>query len=75
MVEVEDPDATVALPSISVNLGAELVTGETATLTSRIGNNRGHGATVKFTQTLGRPFLRAVRIQGVGNFKSGTTVT
>ena len=73
-VSIEDPDNDVTLSTVSGNIGTELGTGEAATLTSRIGNNRGHGATVTFTPTLGRPYFRAVRLQAVENFKSGTTV-
>lgn len=73
-ITIEDPDATVTLPNLSSSLGGELVRDETASIISRIGNNRGFGAQLTFTPFLGRPSLRSVRLQGMATFKSGTSV-
>lgn len=65
-VILENTDATVSLGTISeLRDGEEIPQGEEAILRSRIGNSRAYGAQLKFTPSLGRPSLRAVRMEAM----------
>ena len=74
-IAIEDPDNTSPLPCLSALIGGDLPKDEGASLITRIGNNRGWGASLTFTPSLGRPSLQAVRLRGMATFKSGTSVT
>ena len=64
-VILENSDATVELGTLADMDGTELPTGEENIYRQRIGNKRAYGAQVKFVPSLGRPSLRAVRLQGM----------
>ena len=74
-VEIEDPDSSVTLSDIGAIIGTELPRDEGASIVTRIGNNRGWGASLVFSPTLGRPSLQSVRLRGMATFNSGTSVT
>jgi hypothetical protein len=59
-VEVENPDSSETLTTVSTLLGEVLSVGEDASLRGRIGNKRGYGAKLTFTPSAGRPKVRAV---------------
>jgi hypothetical protein len=67
-VEVENPDSTESLTTISSLLGGNLAQAEDASLRGRIGNKRGYGAQIGFSPTNGRPKLRAIKLSaGITN--------
>jgi len=61
-IQTEDPDEGSAVTAISDSLGQLLEPGESASLRSRVGGLRGHGATIEFAPSSGRPKLRSVRV-------------
>jgi hypothetical protein len=63
--EVENPDSTIDLGSLSSLLGSNLEVAEDASLRGRIGNKRGYGIQMTVTPTNGRPKLRAVKVQAM----------
>jgi len=63
--EVENPDATSALGTLSSLLGSNLAVGEDASVRGRIGNKRGYGIQMTVAPTNGRPKLRAVKVQAM----------
>lgn len=69
-VEVENPDSTATLGTLSGYLGAALPVSEDASIRGRIGNMRGYGIQLSFTPTQGRPKLRMVRVNAVPAFMS-----
>lgn len=69
-VEVENPDSTATLGTISGYLGSVLPVSEDASIRGRIGNMRGYGIQTTFTPTSGRPKLRMVRINAIPAFMS-----
>lgn len=63
--EVENPDSTVSLGSLSSLLGSNLAVGEDASVRGRIGNKRGYGVQMTVAPSNGRPKLRAVKVQAM----------
>jgi hypothetical protein len=63
--EVENPDSTIDLGTLSSLLGSNLAVAEDASLRGRIGNKRGYGIQMTVTPTNGRPKLRAVKVQAM----------
>jgi hypothetical protein len=62
-VDVENPDSTETLTTVSSLLGANLAISEDASLRGRIGNKRGYGIQMTVAPTNGRPKVRAVKVQ------------
>jgi len=62
-VEVENPDSSETLTTVSALLGSNLAVAEDASLRGRIGNKRGYGIQLTINPTNGRPKLRAARVQ------------
>lgn len=60
--EVENPDASGTLTTVSALLGGNLAVSEDASLRGRIGNKRGYGLQMTVTPTAGRPKVRALKI-------------
>ena len=58
---IEDPDATTAAVTISDRLGAVLPAGEEASIRQRV-RRRGFGCQIDFRPSLGRPFLRGMKV-------------
>jgi hypothetical protein len=69
-VEVENPDASVQLDSLSTLNGTALAQDEDISLRGRIGNRRGYGMQFKINNTTGRPRIRAIQVQGSTSFRS-----
>jgi hypothetical protein len=63
--EVENPDSTSALGTLSGLLGSNLAVAEDASVRGRIGNKRGYGIQMTVAPTNGRPKLRAVKVQAM----------
>jgi len=61
-INVENPDYSSDLTTISDLMSGNLSASEDASLRGRIGNKRGYGAQIVFTPTNGRPKLRAVKL-------------
>jgi hypothetical protein len=74
-VILENTDATVELGTLVDIDGAELPTSEAKIYRQRIGNKRAYGAQIKFTPSLGRPSLRAVRLQGMAAQRQQQTLS
>ena len=69
-IEVENPDASVSLSSLSQQNGGVLPEDEDISLRGRIGNRRGYGMQFKINNTTGRPRIRAIQVQGSTSFRS-----
>ena len=69
-IEVENPDASVQLDSLSTLNGTALAQDEDISLRGRIGNRRGYGMQFKINNTTGRPRIRAIQVQGSTSFRS-----
>ena len=63
--EVENPDSTSTLSTLSGLLGSNLAVAEDASVRGRIGNKRGYGIQMTVAPTNGRPKLRAVKVQAM----------
>ena len=61
-VEVENPDSSVELGSVSSVFGSLIPANEDASIRGRIGNRAGYGSQFTIAPTLGRPKIRAVKI-------------
>jgi hypothetical protein len=62
-IDIENPDFSEALSTISALNGETLGVGEDTSLRGRIGNKRGYAAQIVLTPSNGRPKLRAVKLQ------------
>jgi len=62
-IDIENPDFSETLSTISSLNGGTLDVSEDASLRGRIGNKRGYAAQIVLTPTNGRPKLRAVKLQ------------
>ena len=70
----EDPDSTSSATSISTLLGSTLPLGEDSSI--RLGvRKRGFGIQTDFKPTVGRPFLRAVKIDARVTDRSTTSIS
>jgi len=69
-VETENPDAITTLGSVSTFNGGALAIGEDVSIRGRIGNRRGYGIQFTFNNTIGRPRIRAIKVDGSASFRS-----
>jgi hypothetical protein len=72
--ETTDPDRSQSAQSVSSLLNTTLPQGEDASIRSRI-RLRGYGCSVSITPTLGRPYVRAVKVEGRVTDRSTTSTT
>ena len=72
-LEIENPDSTITLGSISQIYGSNLDSGEDLSLRGRLGNNRGYGAQLTVTPSFGRPKIRSIKI--TGTLQNGGTIS
>jgi hypothetical protein len=72
--ETSDPDRTQSAQAVSNLIQSNLAQGEDASIRSRI-RLRGYGCSVKVTPTLGRPYIRAVKVEGRITDRSQTSTT
>ena len=68
--ETENPDADLALGTLSDFVGSTLSEAEDVSIRGRIGNRRGYGIQFTINNTLGRPKIRAVEADGSISFRS-----
>jgi hypothetical protein len=61
-IELENPDYSGTLTTVSDLLGTTLAVSEDASLRGRVGNKRGYGMQLAVTPTAGRPKVRAIRV-------------
>jgi hypothetical protein len=71
-VETENTDSEATLGTLAGYLGSTLTASEDASVRGRIGNMRGYGLQFTLTPTLGRPKMRAVRINAIAASNSTT---
>lgn len=69
----EDPDSTSEISSISTLLGSELETAEDASVRLRV-NKRGFGIQADIKPTVGRPYVRATKVDARISDRSTTSV-
>lgn len=69
-IETENPDFTGLLGSLASYNGSALAVGEDVSIRGRIGNRRGYGIQFKFNNTIGRPRIRAIEIEGSTSMRS-----
>lgn len=70
--ETEDPDNSGTLGSISTLTGDLLGPSESLSLRPRIGGYRGHGISLTFTPTAGRPKLKSLAVEAADTNRSTT---
>ncbi len=68
--ETENPDFDVPLGTLSDFVGSTLDENEDVSIRGRIGNRRGYGIQFTINNTLGRPKIRAVEVDGSISFRS-----
>ena len=68
--ETENPDFDVPLGTLSDFVGSTLDENEDVSIRGRIGNRRGYGIQLTINNTLGRPKIRAVEVDGSISFRS-----
>tara|TARA_R110002012_G_scaffold9240_5_gene42599 strand:- start:4953 stop:7112 length:2160 start_codon:yes stop_codon:yes gene_type:complete len=68
--ETENPDATISLGNLSDFVGSALAIDEDVSIRGRIGNRRGYGIQFTINNTIGRPRLRAIDVDGSISFRS-----
>ena len=69
----EDPDSTTDITSISTLLGSELATAEDASVRLRV-SRRGFGIQADVKPTVGRPYVRATKVDARISDRSTTSV-
>jgi hypothetical protein len=72
--ETTDPDRSQSAQAVSTLLSTTLAQGEDASIRSRI-RLRGYGCSVNITPTQGRPYVRAVKVEGRITDRSTTSTT
>lgn len=72
-VTIEDQDEIVPVTTIAGKLGSLLAAGEDALIPSRIGGQRGSGASITFVPISGRPSLKSARIEATTALRSTTS--
>jgi hypothetical protein len=72
--ETTDPDRSQSAQAVSSLIGSVLPQGEDASIRSRI-RLRGHGCSVNISPTQGRPYVRAVKVEGRITDRSTTSTT
>ena len=69
-IETENPDVESVLGSLASYNGSALAVGEDVSIRGRIGNRRGYGIQFKFNNTIGRPRIRAIEVEGATSMRS-----
>ena len=72
--QTTDPDRSQSTQTVSSLLSTSLAQGEDASIRSRI-RLRGYGCSVNITPTQGRPYVRAVKVEGRVTDRSTTSTT
>ena len=68
--ETENPDDTGSIGTLSGFNGEALAIGEDVSIRGRIGNRRGYGIQFTFNNTVGRPIIRAIEVEGATTMRS-----
>ena len=68
--ETENPDDTGTIGTLSGFNGEALAISEDVSIRGRIGNRRGYGIQFTFNNTIGRPIIRAIEVQGATTMRS-----
>ena len=68
--ETENPDDTGSIGTLSSFNDEALAIGEDVSIRGRIGNRRGYGIQFTFNNTVGRPIIRAIEVQGATTMRS-----
>ena len=68
--ETENPDAIDTLGSLSSFNDGVLAIDEDVSIRGRIGNRRGYGIQFTFKNTIGRPIIRAIEVEGSTTMRS-----
>lgn len=68
--ETENPDDTGTIGTLSNFNGEALAVSEDVSIRGRIGNRRGYGIQFTFNNTVGRPIIRAIEVQGATTMRS-----
>ena len=68
--ETENPDDTGTIGTLSSFNGEALAISEDVSIRGRIGNRRGYGIQFTFNNTVGRPIIRAIEVQGATTMRS-----
>ena len=72
--QTTDPDRSQSAQTVSTLLNANLAQGEDASVRSRV-RLRGYGCSLRISPTKGRPFVRAVKVEGRITDRSQTSTT
>jgi hypothetical protein len=70
--ETENPDATIDLGTLSSLNGGDLAVDEDVSIRGRIGNRRGYGIQFTMNNTIGRPRIRSIEVDGAISMRSTT---
>ncbi len=68
--ETENPDDTGSIGTLSSFSDGALAIGEDVSIRGRIGNRRGYGIQFTFNNTVGRPIIRAIEVEGATTMRS-----
>ena len=68
--ETENPDDTGSIGALSAFNDGALDIGEDVSIRGRIGNRRGYGIQFTFNNTVGRPIIRAIEVEGATTMRS-----
>ena len=68
--ETENPDSTDSLGNLSDFNGGVLKATQDVSIRGRIGNQRGYGIQFTLNNTIGRPIIRAIEVQGATTMRS-----
>jgi len=68
--ETENPDDTGSIGTLTDFNDGALAIGEDVSIRGRIGNRRGYGIQFTFNNTVGRPIIRAIEVEGATTMRS-----
>ena len=68
--ETENPDDTGSIGTLADFNDGALAIGEDVSIRGRIGNRRGYGIQFTFNNTVGRPIIRAIEVEGATTMRS-----
>ncbi len=68
--ETENPDDTGSIGALTDFNDGVLAIGEDVSIRGRIGNRRGYGIQFTFNNTVGRPIIRAIEVEGATTMRS-----
>ena len=71
-IETENPDFVGSVGSLSTFNGSALAVDEDVSIRGRIGNRRGYGIQFTINNTIGRPRIRAIEVEGSASMRSIT---